>query len=188
MLQVQVRGTLADFEADATLRARRARRSAAARRRLPCLQWPQEVIGVRDGCAPDGRDDVEHPQSCLLRRGAGNDLNDDDTFVDGQIELTYVRLVHAVIPNSDKRPDDHAACSTRSLSNRLGLVDRNGEAYALGVRSYGGVDADGLARKLSSGPPLLPGLMAASVCIKLRYVRVRRCFPIGHLRFVARWR
>ena len=52
------------------------------------------------------------------------------------------------------------------LHDRAGDVDRDGEADAGRVALDGGVDADDRARGIESGPPLFPGLIAASVWIR----------------------
>src|SRR5690606_1028830 len=107
----------------------------------------REVFAVRNGRVAHGHNGVANPQSGFLGRAAGDDVQNDDAAVHPQAQLTHVAGVDGVIADADKRPDHHAA-SDQVFQNGLRLVDRDGEADALGVRSYRRVDADGLTAQV----------------------------------------
>ena len=56
--------------------------------------------------------------------------------------------------------------ASQVLDDRPGAIDGDGEAEVLGVGHDGGVDATTWPAAFTSGPPELPGLMAASVWIR----------------------
>ena len=86
--------------------------------------------------------------------------------MDREVELVGALQIEHLVDDADVRPGELLA-GDGLLHDRAGNVDRDGEADAVGVRGNGGVDADDVAAESSSGPPLLPGLIAVSVWSRL---------------------
>jgi hypothetical protein len=98
--------------------------------------------------------------------GAAGVAADQGAVVDGQLLAVGQLAGDRRVADADVRAASFSPASGL-LHDRAGDVDRDGEADAVAVGGDRGVDADDVAVASSSGPPELPGLIAASVWMRL---------------------
>ena len=116
-------------------------------------------------CRPAASAGQPGKTACAATVGA-----DERAVVDRQVLLGGERRVDRDVVDADPGADERLHAVEGLLHDRLGDVDRDREAEALRVGLTAVLTPMTWPALFTSGPPELPGLMAASVWIRLRSV------------------